>query len=67
MLIYRPDEPGMALALLIPWILCIGITSLLFAKKAKDGIMIGVRLAIGYIITGGFLYFGITAVFKWYR
>ncbi len=62
MLYYRPDEPGMALALIIPWILCIGITSLLFAKKAKDGIMIGVRLAIGYIVFGGLIYFGLTAV-----
>lgn len=60
MLYYRPDDPGMAIALIIPWILCIGITSLLFAKKAKDGIMIGVRLAIGYIVFGGLIYFGIT-------
>ncbi|WP_371806794.1 zinc ribbon domain-containing protein [Candidatus Lokiarchaeum ossiferum] len=62
MLYYRPDEPGMAIALLIPWILCIGITSLLFAKKAKDGIMIGVRLAIGYIVFGSLIYIGLTYI-----
>lgn len=29
LLIYRPDEAGMALALMIPWVLSIGISALL--------------------------------------
>ncbi|HHE64410.1 MAG TPA: zinc ribbon domain-containing protein [Bacteroidetes bacterium] len=62
MLIYRPDEAGMALALAIPWILSIGISALLFAKSAKQGLMIGVWLAVGYIIWGIIIYILIAVV-----
>ncbi|MCF2139261.1 MAG: zinc ribbon domain-containing protein [Candidatus Lokiarchaeota archaeon] len=56
LLIYRPDEAGMALALMIPWVLSIGISALLFAKSAKQGFMIGVWLAVGYIVWGIVIY-----------
>ncbi len=56
LLIYRPEEAGMALALMIPWVLCIGISALLFAKSAKQGFMIGVWLAVGYIVWGLIIY-----------
>ncbi|MHA1673375.1 MAG: hypothetical protein ACTSYI_07085 [Promethearchaeota archaeon] len=60
LLIYRPDEAGMALALMIPWVLCIGISALLFAKSAKQGFMIGVWLAAGYIVWGLIIYILLT-------
>jgi len=56
LLIYRPDDAGMAFALMIPWVLCIGISALLFAKSAKQGFMIGVWLAAGYIVWGLIIY-----------
>jgi hypothetical protein len=62
LLIYRPDEIGMAFAMVIPWILAIGISAALFAKSAREGIFIGLYLAIGYILAGIGIYVGITAL-----
>lgn len=62
LLIYRPEEAGMALAIMIPWVLSIGISSLLFAKSAKDGLLIGVWLAAGYIFWGLLIYILLTVV-----
>lgn len=56
LLIYRPDEANMALALIIPWILSVGISALLFSKSAKEGLMVGVWLAVSYIFWGVFIY-----------
>ncbi|TFH29117.1 MAG: hypothetical protein E4G98_04375, partial [Promethearchaeota archaeon] len=60
LLIYRPEEAGMALALMIPWVLCVGISALLFAKSAKQGFLIGVWLAVGYIVWGLIIYILLT-------
>jgi zinc ribbon protein len=49
---YRPDHPEFALAMMIPWVLCVFISGLMFAKNMKDGFMIGIKLAIGYIVVG---------------
>ena len=62
LLIYRPDEIGMAFAMVIPWILAISISAALFAKSAREGIFIGLYLAIGYIIVGVGIYIGITSL-----
>ena len=62
LLIYRPDEIGMAFAMVIPWILAIGISAVIFARSAREGIFIGLYLAIGYLIVGMAAYFGITAL-----
>ena len=60
LLFYRPDDIGMAIALVLPWLISIGISGLIFAKSAKEGIFFGLYLAIGYIVIGISLYFGIS-------
>ncbi len=54
----------MALAMVIPWILAISISSLLFAKNTRQGIFIGIYLAIGYIILGSAAYLGSTYILQ---
>ncbi len=60
LLFYRPDDIVMAIALVLPWLLSIGISGLIFAKSPKEGIFIGVYLAAGYVVFGILLYFGIS-------
>ncbi len=61
LLYYRPDEIGMAFAMTIPWIVAIGISALLFTKSAREGIFLGLYLALGYIVVSVAIYFLITA------
>jgi len=48
-----------ALAMMLPWVLCVGISALFFAKSAKDGLFIGIYLAIGFIFWGILIYIGL--------
>ncbi|MHA2002073.1 MAG: hypothetical protein ACTSVU_08290 [Promethearchaeota archaeon] len=61
LLYYRPDDPMMAIALTIPWVVAIGISAAIFAKSAKQGIFVGIILAIGYIIIGIVIYILLSA------
>ncbi|MHA1746420.1 MAG: hypothetical protein ACTSWW_10500 [Promethearchaeota archaeon] len=61
LLYYRPDEIGMAFAMTIPWVVAIGLSAALFSKSAREGIFLGLYLALGYIIVSVTIYFLITA------
>jgi hypothetical protein len=45
---YRPDDISMAIAIILPWILCGTITSALFCKTAKKGFDTGLAVGVGY-------------------
>ena len=49
-LIYRPDEPMMMLAIVLPWILCCTITAAIFAHSPKGGLTTSVAIGLGYMI-----------------
>ncbi|MCK5268719.1 MAG: hypothetical protein KAR07_11135 [Spirochaetes bacterium] len=61
LLYYRPDEIGMAFAMTIPWVVAIGLSALLFAKSAREGIFLGLYLALWYIGVSVTIYFLATA------
>jgi len=63
LLYYRPNQISMAIAMLIPWILAISISAAIFARSSRQGLFIGVYLAIGCIIFGVGVYILITAFF----
>ena len=56
LLYFRPDEPMMAIAMTLPWIVAIGLSALLFAKSAREGIFLGLYLAIWYSIVAVIIY-----------
>ena len=49
-LIYRPDEPMMMLAIILPWILCCTLTAAIFAHSPKGGLTTSVAIGLGYMI-----------------
>lgn len=49
-LIYRPDEPMMMLAVVLPWILCCTLTAAIFAHSPKGGLTTSVAIGLGYMI-----------------
>jgi hypothetical protein len=53
---YRPDEPVFAVAMLVPWVLCIFITAILFAKNTKEGFWVGIKLGIAYLVPGAAIF-----------
>jgi len=53
---YRPDEPVFAVAMMIPWVLCIFITAILFAKNTKEGFWVGIKLGIAYLVPGAAIF-----------
>ncbi len=61
-LAYRPGDAGYALALIIPWILAVFITSIIFSRSAKEGFYTGLWLGGGFMIVGLILIFGLTAL-----
>jgi hypothetical protein len=55
-LIYRPDEPLMMLAIVLPWILCCTIASALFAHSPKGGFTTSIAIGLGYLIPSIIVY-----------
>ena len=62
LLIYRPDEPMFALAMMIPWVLTVFLSALFWSKSMKDGFMMGIKLAVSWIVIGIVLFMGITSL-----
>jgi hypothetical protein len=56
-LLYRPDQPMMMLAIVIPWILCCTITAALFAHSPKGGLTTSIAIGLGYMIPTIVIYF----------
>jgi hypothetical protein len=52
-LYYRPDEIGMAMAIVLPWLLVGTITSALFCKKARQGFDTGLAIGLAYALLVG--------------
>jgi len=55
-LIYRPDEPMMMLAVVLPWILCCTLTAAIFAHSPKGGLTTSVAIGLGYMIPAVVIY-----------
>jgi len=51
-----------ALALIIPWILAVFITAILFSRSAKEGFLTGIWLGGGFMIVGLGMVYGLTAL-----
>ncbi len=49
-LLYRPDQPLMMLAIILPWILCCTLTAAIFAHSPKGGLTTSVAIGLGYMI-----------------
>lgn len=49
-LTYRPDDIGLLFGILIPWAIAGVLTSLIFAKNAKQGFLCGIAIALYPII-----------------
>lgn len=49
-LYYRPDDIGMALAIVLPWLLVGTITAALFCKKARQGFDTGLAIGLAYAL-----------------
>ncbi len=47
---YRPDDISMALAIVLPWLLCGTITAALFCKKARQGFDTGLAVGLAYAL-----------------
>ena len=62
LLIYRPGDAGYALALIIPWILAIFITAIIFSRSAKEGFYTGLWVGGGFMIIGLIMIYGLTAL-----
>ncbi|MHA1110583.1 MAG: zinc ribbon domain-containing protein [Promethearchaeota archaeon] len=52
-LYYRPDDIGMALAIVLPWMLTGTITAALFCKKARKGFTTGISVGLAYALFVG--------------
>ncbi len=52
-LYYRPDDIGMALAIVLPWMLTGTITAALFCKKARKGLTTGLAVGLAYALFVG--------------
>ena len=52
-LYYRPDDIGMALAIVLPWMLTGTITAALFCKKARKGLTTGLAVGMAYALFVG--------------
>ena len=63
-LAYRPGDAGYALALIIPWILAVFITAIIFSKDAKEGFYTGLWLGGGFMVVGLIMVFGLTALIQ---
>ncbi|QEE14625.1 zinc ribbon domain-containing protein [Promethearchaeum syntrophicum] len=62
LLAYRPGDAVYALALIIPWILAVFITAIIFSRSPKEGFLTGVWLGGGFMIVGLVLIYGLTAL-----
>lgn len=62
LLVYRPDEPMFALAMMIPWILTGFLTAILFAKSTKEGFWMIFTIGIIMSVIGILLIFGLGAL-----
>ncbi len=49
-LFYRPDDVGLLIAIVVPWILCCTITAGLFAHSPRGGINTSLAIGIGWAI-----------------
>ncbi len=56
-ILYRPDDIGLILAVTLPWILCLAITSALRARSPREGIYTSFAICIGCIILNIIIYF----------
>ena len=54
---YRPDDIGMAMAIVLPWLLVGTISSALFCKKAKQGFDTGLAVGLAYALGIGLIPF----------
>ncbi|MBN2157393.1 MAG: zinc ribbon domain-containing protein [Candidatus Lokiarchaeota archaeon] len=61
-LYYRPDDIGMALAIVLPWLLVGTITAALFCKKARQGFDTGLAIGLGYALAIGVFPIAIQAI-----
>ena len=61
-LFYRPDDVGLLVAVVIPWILCCVITSGLFAHSPRGGIHTSLAIGIGYAVPLVIIYFAIPII-----
>ena len=64
LLAYRPGDAVYALALIVPWILAVFITSIIFSKSAKEGFITGIWLGAGFMIVGLGVIYGVTALIE---
>ena len=64
LLAYRPGDAVYALALIIPWILAVFITAIIFSRSPKEGFFTGLWLGGGFMIVGIGLIYGLTAVIQ---
>jgi len=62
LLAYRPGDAVYALALIVPWILAVFITSIIFSKSAKEGFITGIWLGAGFMVVGLGIIYGLTAL-----
>jgi len=62
LLAYRPGDAVYAIALIIPWILAVFITAIIFSKSPKEGFLTGLWLGGGFMIVGLGLIYGLTAL-----
>ncbi|MFX0008222.1 MAG: zinc ribbon domain-containing protein [Promethearchaeota archaeon] len=53
---YRPDDVGLIIAVVVPWILTCVIASALFAKSPREAIHTSLSIGIGYAIIAVVLY-----------
>ena len=61
-LAYRPGDAAYALALIIPWILAVFITAIIFSKSPKEGFYTGIWLGGGFMIVGLIMVLGLKAL-----
>jgi hypothetical protein len=47
---YRPDDVMLLISIILPWILCCSITSLIFAHSPRGGIHTSLAIGIGYMM-----------------
>lgn len=62
MLQFRPDEPIFTIALIIPWILTVFISALIWSKDAKDGAKFSLRVGLPWMIGGIIISIGLNAL-----
>lgn len=64
LLAYRPGDAVYALALIIPWILAVFITAIIFSRSAKEGFFTGLWLGGGFMVVGMGLVYGIPVLIE---